>query len=141
MSRCRQRGRASFLGTLLLPLLVPTVSSAQPVAIEHESVACLVVEQFPVVDACFRPGPRLARARVYFRPEGVPNWYYVESRPAPPRVSDPPDAASIRTPVSAGIPGREETPRWTTWSASESVSRSQRNFTSPPPACLRKGIP
>ena len=27
------------------------------------------------------------------------------------RVSVPPGAASIRTPVSAGIPGRDETPR------------------------------
>ncbi len=92
MSRSGPRSRASFLGILLLPLLVPGVSSAQPVAIEHESVACIVAEQFPVLDACFRPGPKLARARVYFRPEGVPNWYYIEaSRPAPTRVTDPPD--------------------------------------------------
>jgi hypothetical protein len=65
------------------------VASAQ-VAIEHQDVACIVAGQFPVLDACFRPGPDLARARVYFRPEGAPNWYYVEaSTPTPPKANDP----------------------------------------------------
>ena len=50
-------------------------------------------------------------------------------------VSRPSSVASMRTPVSAGIPGREETPRWTVCSASESASRSHRNFTVPTP-CL-----
>src|SRR5919204_41749 len=45
----------------------------------------------------------------------------------------PPSVASSSTPVSAGIPGRAETPRWIVWSASDSTSRSHRNFTCPPP--------
>jgi len=69
----------------------PALAQA-PVAIEHQDVACIVAGQFPLLDACFRPGPGLAKARVYFRPEGIPNWYYVEATgPAPPRVGDPPD--------------------------------------------------
>ncbi|GBC87749.1 hypothetical protein HRbin12_01767 [bacterium HR12] len=48
-------------------------------------------------------------------------------------VSPSPTRASSSTPVSAGMPGREETPRWTACSASDSRSRSQRNFTCPPP--------
>jgi len=65
-----------FLGLGRLKLLVmcalacPALAGAQPVAIEHQDVACIVAGQFPVLDACFRPGPSLARARVYFRPEG-----------------------------------------------------------------------
>jgi hypothetical protein len=74
-----------------LALLIPVLASAQ-VAIEHQDVACMVAGQFPVLDACFRPGPDLAKARVYFRPEGVPNWYYVEaSSAAPPKTTDPAD--------------------------------------------------
>ena len=69
--------------------VVPVVARAQ-VAIEHQDVACIVAGQFPVLDACFRPGPDLARARVYFRPEGAANWYYVEaSTPTPARTDDP----------------------------------------------------
>ncbi len=82
---------ASGLGRVLLVCLQPIVASGQPVTIEHESVACVVAGQFPVLDACFRPGRELARARVYFRPEGISDWYYVEaSLPAPPKPTDPP---------------------------------------------------
>ncbi len=81
--------RLRALGLVSVALVVPAVASAQ-VAIEHQDVACIVAGQFPVLDACFRPGPDLARARVYFRPEGAPNWYYVEaSTPTPPKANDP----------------------------------------------------
>jgi len=30
--------------------------------------------------SCFTPASSLARARVYFRPEGVPSWYYVDMK-------------------------------------------------------------
>ena len=50
-------------------------------------------------------------------------------------VSSPPSPASISTPVSAGIPGRDDTPRWTVCNASESASRSHRNFTVATPCC------
>ena len=87
------------LGLLIAGALVcPAVAGAQPVSIEHQDVACIVAGQFPVLDACFRPGTGLAQARVYFRPEGVTTWYYVNaSGPAPPRVGDPADLMCRRT--------------------------------------------
>jgi len=88
--------RFGRLGLLVAGVLLSAaLAGAQPVAIEHQDVACIVAGQFPVLDACFRPGPGLARARVYFRPEGVPNWYYVDaSTPVPPNVGDPGDLVS-----------------------------------------------
>jgi hypothetical protein len=67
------------LGALLLSFL-PGVSRADQLAIEHKDVGCFVAGQFPVLDACFNPGPGLARARVFFRPEGAASWYYVEAK-------------------------------------------------------------
>ena len=49
------------------------------------------------------------------------------------RVSCPASVASRSTPVSAGIPGRDDTPRCTVCNASDSASRSHRNFTSGTP--------
>jgi hypothetical protein len=71
-------------------LLLPAVGFAEQVAIEHKDVACFVAGQFPVLDACFNPGPGLARARVFFRPEGATTWYYVEAKTTgAPRVEAP----------------------------------------------------
>src|SRR5260370_40248539 len=82
---------ASGLGRVLLVCLQPIVASGQPVTIEHESVACVVAGQFPVLDACFPPGRAPARGRVYLRPEGRSGWYCGEgSLPAPPRATEPP---------------------------------------------------
>ena len=82
--------RLRALGLVSSALTVVPVAASAQVAIEHQDVACIVAGQFPVLDACFRPGADLARARVYFRPEGAPSWYYVEaSTPTPPRASDP----------------------------------------------------
>jgi hypothetical protein len=39
-----------------------------------------VVGKYPKMNACFSPAANLARARVYFRPEGTPSWYYVEMK-------------------------------------------------------------
>src|SRR4029077_14424456 len=49
------------------------------------------------------------------------------------RVSCPASVASRSTPVSAGTPGRDDTPRCTVCSASDSASRSHRNFISGTP--------
>ncbi|HEX9709143.1 MAG TPA: hypothetical protein VGB42_04150, partial [Candidatus Thermoplasmatota archaeon] len=82
--------RPSRVGLAIALLVVPAVARAQ-VGIEHQDVGCIVVGQFPVLDACFRPGTDLARARVFFRPEGAPSWYYVEASTAAPPAAGEPD--------------------------------------------------
>jgi hypothetical protein len=69
------------LATLGLCVLGVGPLSAQPIAILHEEVSCLVAGQYPVIEACFEPSQNVARARVYFRKGGTPKWYYVEMSP------------------------------------------------------------
>jgi len=55
-------------------------AQSQGVAIDHKAVGCIVVGKYPKMNACFTPAADLARSRVYFRPEGVPSWYYVDMK-------------------------------------------------------------
>jgi hypothetical protein len=63
-------------------VVVCTAATARPeaVAIDHKAVGCIVVGKYPKMNACFSPAADLARSRVYFRPEGVTNWYYVDMK-------------------------------------------------------------
>ena len=61
-------------------LASPTLVAAQGVEIDHKAVGCIVAGKFPRMNACFTPAASLARARVYFRPEGTPSWYYVDMK-------------------------------------------------------------
>ena len=65
-----------------LALLASSAAAAQSqgVAIDHKAVGCIVVGKYPKMNACFTPAADLARSRVYFRPEGVPSWYYVDMK-------------------------------------------------------------
>jgi hypothetical protein len=61
--------------------LAASEAQAQGVTIEHKPVGCIVAGKYPKMNACFTPSTKLARARVYFRPEeGPANWYYVEMK-------------------------------------------------------------
>src|SRR5689334_3062095 len=63
--------------------LIATSAAAvhsQGVAIDHKAVGCIVVGKYPKMNACFTPAADLARSRVYFRPEGVASWYYVDMK-------------------------------------------------------------
>jgi len=71
--------RAAVLGCALLSLS-PALALAQTVEIDHKAVGCIVVGKYPKMTSCFTPASSLARARVYFRPEGVPSWYYVDMK-------------------------------------------------------------
>jgi len=64
---------------VLVLLLRPALGYAQGFAIDHKEIGCVIAGKYPAVDACFVPAADLARARVYFRPEGTTNWYYVDS--------------------------------------------------------------
>ena len=57
-----------------------TAVHAEGVAIDHKAVGCIVVGKYPKMNACFTPAADLARSRVYFRPEGVASWYYVDMK-------------------------------------------------------------
>jgi hypothetical protein len=60
---------------------VPAVALAQAgIAIDHKAVDCIVAGKFPRMNSCFAPTGDVARARVYFRPEGVESWYYVDMK-------------------------------------------------------------
>src|SRR5580765_3572172 len=67
---------------LSLALVVGAASAvhSQGVTIDHKAVGCIVVGKYPKMNACFSPAASLARSRVYFRPEGVPSWYYVDMK-------------------------------------------------------------
>src|SRR6478672_89844 len=73
----RRRGVA-----LSVMVVVGTAATARPeaVAIDHKAVGCIVVGKYPKMNACFTPAADLARSRVYFRPEGVASWYYVDMK-------------------------------------------------------------
>jgi hypothetical protein len=63
-----------------LAALTPAMAHSQGVEIDHKAVGCIVVGKFPKMNACFAPVARLARSRVYFRPEGTSRWYYVDMK-------------------------------------------------------------
>jgi hypothetical protein len=66
------------VGLLLLLWLGPASSAlGQSLVIEHDGLGCVVAGKYPKLSACIAPRSRVARARVYFRGEGTPNWYYV----------------------------------------------------------------
>jgi len=65
-------------------LLVPAgFARAEGPTIEHSAIKCLVEGKYRKMPARFAP-PEVAQPRVYFRPEGVPSWYYVEMKPETP---------------------------------------------------------
>jgi hypothetical protein len=66
---------------LSLLLAAPTAVLAQPPAIQHDAVGCVVAERFPRLQARFDPAARVARARVLFRASGSPAWYAVDMKP------------------------------------------------------------
>jgi hypothetical protein len=65
---------------LVLALACPAAARAQGLTIDHEKVDCLVAGKHPRMAACFAPSSQLARGRVYFRPQDVTSWYYVEMK-------------------------------------------------------------
>jgi hypothetical protein len=61
-----------MVGTLL-----PALVRGEGPVIEHRPVGCVEAGLFPRVTARFGPPTAISRARVYFRAEGTPNWYYL----------------------------------------------------------------
>jgi hypothetical protein len=52
--------------------------------IEHDAPGCVAAEAYSRLSACFQPDGALSRGRVYLRPQGAPDWFYVEMTGEPP---------------------------------------------------------
>jgi uncharacterized repeat protein (TIGR02543 family) len=73
--------RAAVAAAALVALSV--AARAEGPAIDHSEIKCLVAGKYRKMPAKFSP-VEVAQPRVYFRPEGVPSWYYVEMKPEDP---------------------------------------------------------
>ena len=73
--------RAALAAAALLALA--GAARAEGPAIDHAEIKCLVAGKYRKMPARFSPA-EVAQPRVYFRPEGVPSWYYVEMKPEAP---------------------------------------------------------
>jgi hypothetical protein len=82
---CRGIGQPVAAFAALLTLAVPAAAAQalapETLVIAHQPVHCVVAGKYPQLDACVDPLARVARARVYFRTAGTPDWYYVEMKP------------------------------------------------------------
>ena len=75
--------RRAFAVCLLVGcvLAAPAGLRADEMSISHEAVGCVVAEKYAVLEARFDPVENVARARVYYRADGGPAWYFVEMKP------------------------------------------------------------
>jgi hypothetical protein len=64
------------LAVALVPLAAGAAAAQGP-TIEHRQIKCIVAGKHPRMDACFLPAD-VGQARVYFRVQGTPSWYYVD---------------------------------------------------------------
>jgi hypothetical protein len=80
---CHRIGHAA-VAALALAAAAAGVRGGDLPAIQHQPVRCLVAGKYPELDACFEPSSRVARARLYFRSEGVGDWYFVEMKAGEP---------------------------------------------------------
>jgi hypothetical protein len=74
--------RALALGTALVWVSLTALPDARAEGplIDHAGVGCVVAGSFPRLEAKLAPEDRVVRARVYFRAENAPNWYYVQMK-------------------------------------------------------------
>ena len=87
-------------GALAAILLSPSLAAAQGLTIQHQGVDCIVAGQYSRLSTCFTPASQLARGRVYFRPETLTTWYYVEA------VSDAPCHAGVLPKAGQALIGK-----------------------------------
>jgi hypothetical protein len=76
---------AGFAWTVGFPILEEGSSAAMAVEqggpdIRHSALDCLPQDQFPQLEAVVRPGAEVQTAKVYFRSDKYPDFYYVEMK-------------------------------------------------------------
>lgn len=65
--------------TLTTAVALPALAAAQAPVIDAQA-GCIVARRSPVFTARIDPADQVARARVYFRAQGHPQWYFVEMK-------------------------------------------------------------
>ena len=70
-------GLKSLLLLVMLGLGVPARAQTTP-DISHDPLDCTGVGEYPVIDAAIRPGKDIRTAKVYFRADNYPKFYWVE---------------------------------------------------------------
>ena len=70
-----------LLPLLVVALAVPRATAAEPPAISHAAVGCVVAEKFPRLEAHIAPPDAVARAVVHFRTDPARPWYAVAMKP------------------------------------------------------------
>ena len=84
----RPLGRTSHVSSETFPLViiaammvvgwgVPSRAQTTP-DIAHDPLQCVGVDEYPVIDAAIQPGKEVRTAKVYFRAEYYPKFYWVE---------------------------------------------------------------
>ncbi|MGH9335216.1 MAG: hypothetical protein ACRD21_15880, partial [Vicinamibacteria bacterium] len=78
----------SLLGACLrlcfvLLVFVSAAGAQQSLAISHDSLECWPTDHYPIVGAALTPPEEVRAARVYFRSEEYPDFYYVDARQQP----------------------------------------------------------
>lgn len=68
-------------GALVVVALSTLGARSAPPRIEHDAIACAVVDRFVQIDATVSPAADVARTRVLFRATGADDWYWVAMQP------------------------------------------------------------
>ena len=70
-------GLKSILLLVMFGLGAPARAQTSP-DISHDALDCIGVSKYPVVDAAIQPGKEIRTAKVYFRADHYPKFYWVE---------------------------------------------------------------
>ena len=70
-------GLKSLLLLVMFGLGAPARAQTSP-DISHDALDCIGVGKYPVVDAAIQPGKEIRTAKVYFRADHYPKFYWVE---------------------------------------------------------------
>ena len=74
--------RSPLLRMSFLLCLAPAPALASPPLIRHAGIECLPQNEFAEITAAIDPAPEIRSAKVYFRSERYPEFYYVEMKKA-----------------------------------------------------------
>lgn len=72
-----RKALSSLLG-FSLAMSLGAACAAQTLRIQHDGVGCVVAGQYPRLEARVEPAASVGRARIQFRSEGSPVWYFVD---------------------------------------------------------------